>query len=156
MDSYYVYASPIGQLNIVEKKGYITNIALRDSVDVSQLTFSKTEVIAKCITQLEEYFRGQRKSFAIPLDPEGTEFQWLVWQELLKVPYGQCSSYHLVAEAIGSPKGARAVGRSVGANPVLILIPCHRILGSDGSLTGFSAGLKRKSFLLDLEGVIYR
>lgn len=156
MDSYYVYASPIGQLNIVEKKGYITNIALRDSFDVSQLSFSKTEVIAKCIIQLEEYFRGQRQSFEIPLNPEGTEFQWLVWQELLKVPYGQWSSYHLVAEAIGSPKGARAVGRSVGANPVLILIPCHRILGSDGSLTGFSAGLKRKSFLLDLEGVIYR
>lgn len=154
--SYYVYASPIGYLDIIEKDGFITNINISGETDTSSYTLRLTPVISKGIKELEEYFKGQRKDFDLPLEPCGSEFQWSVWKELLKIPYGEKRSYSDIAREAGTPKGARAVGHSIGQNPILIIIPCHRVLGKDGSLTGFSAGLKLKRFLLDLEGVEYR
>jgi methylated-DNA-[protein]-cysteine S-methyltransferase len=101
--------------------------------------------------QLDGYLRGELTEFSIPLDPAGTAFQLRVWEELRRIPYGQTRSYLEVATAIGRPERARAVGAANGANPIPILIPCHRVIGSDGSLVGFGAGLGWKRRLLELE-----
>lgn len=102
--------------------------------------------------QITEYLSGKRKSFSLPLKPEGTSFQKSVWNELLKIPYGTTTTYASIATAIGNPKACRAVGRAVGANPIFIIVPCHRVIGSSGKLTGFAYGLDVKRTLLDREG----
>jgi len=108
-----------------------------------------TEVAA----QLEEYFAGDRKEFTVPLAPSGTPFQLAVWTQLTKIPYGSTASYGDIARALGKrPVAARAVGLANGANPISIIVPCHRVIGSDGSLTGYGGGLDRKELLLRLEG----
>lgn len=107
--------------------------------------------LRKTRQQLTEYFSGQRQNFELPLDPIGTPFQQRVWQELCKIPYGECISYRQLAERVGSPKGYRAVGNANGKNPITIIQPCHRVIASDGTLGGYSAGLDRKRFLLGLE-----
>jgi methylated-DNA-[protein]-cysteine S-methyltransferase len=101
--------------------------------------------------QLEEYFQGKRTVFDVELDPVGTDFQKRAWKALLRIPYGEVSTYSQQAHFMGSAKWARAVGGANGRNPVPIFIPCHRVIGKDGSLTGFAGGLKIKSFLLQLE-----
>lgn len=106
--------------------------------------------------QLMEYAQGSRKEFSLPLKPHGTAFQQTVWQELSRVPYGCSISYGELARRIGRPTACRAVAQAVGANPCLVLLPCHRILGSDGSVTGFSAGLPLKRQLLTLEGILWK
>ncbi|MGH8218707.1 MAG: methylated-DNA--[protein]-cysteine S-methyltransferase [Steroidobacteraceae bacterium] len=103
------------------------------------------------IAQLEEYFAGQRQSFDLPLAPEGTDFQRTVWQALTRIPYGETISYGELARRIGKPQASRAVGLANGANPLPIVIPCHRVIGADGSLTGFGGGLDIKRKLLALE-----
>lgn len=103
--------------------------------------------------ELLEYLYGMRKNFTIPLDLNGTPFQKRVWNELLKIPYGKVKSYGQIAEELGKPKAARAVGMANNRNPVPILVPCHRVVGSDGSLVGYGGGLELKKFLLELEGV---
>lgn len=107
----------------------------------------------KLSAQLREYFSGERRDFDLPLAPAGTEFQKKVWAELRRIPYGQTISYLELAERIGDPKAVRAVARANALNPIAILIPCHRVIGSDGSLTGYAYGLDRKAGLLALEGV---
>lgn len=102
--------------------------------------------------QLGEYFAGARRAFTLPLAPAGTEFERRVWRELGAIPYGETRSYAEIAQAIGRPAACRAVGRANGRNPIAIVIPCHRVIGSDGSLTGYGGGLDLKRFLLDLEG----
>ncbi len=102
--------------------------------------------------QLAEYFAGERRDFDVPLAPEGTPFERSVWDELRKIPFGETRSYGEIAQAIGRPGAARAVGRANGANPIPIVVPCHRVIGSDGSLTGFGGGLEAKSRLLEIEG----
>lgn len=101
--------------------------------------------------QLNEYLSGKRKTFDIPLKPEGTEFQRAVWNELCKIPYGRTASYKEIAEAIGKHKAARAVGGANNKNPVMIIIPCHRVVGSNGSLTGYAFGIDIKEKLLNIE-----
>ena len=101
--------------------------------------------------ELKEYFAGKRQLFDITLEPEGTAFQHQVWQALVDIPYGETRSYGEIAEAIGNPKAVRAVGAANGANPIPIIVPCHRVIGSDGGLTGFGGGLDAKRYLLDLE-----
>lgn len=103
------------------------------------------------VVQLNEYLQGRRKYFDLPLDLRGTPFQLRVWEELRKIPYGETASYGQVAAAVGVPKGARAVGMANHANPVLLAVPCHRIIGSNGALVGFGCGLDLKQKLLDLE-----
>jgi methylated-DNA-[protein]-cysteine S-methyltransferase len=102
--------------------------------------------------QLAEYAGGERRRFALPLAPRGTDFERRVWQALTEIPYGETRSYAEIAAAVGSPAACRAVGRANGRNPIAIVIPCHRVIGSDGSLTGYGGGLDLKRFLLDLEG----
>jgi len=104
--------------------------------------------------QLEEYLLGQRKTLDIPLDLRGTEFQKTVWQALLKIPYGTTKSYSEVAKEINRPRAVRAVGGAIGANPVPIVVPCHRVIGKDGSLIGFAGGLDIKRQLLKIEGTL--
>ena len=111
----------------------------------------KTPLVDKIIAELEEYFSGKRKHFDIPIKAEGTDFQKRVWEELTKIPYGRTISYKKLAENIGNPKAARAVGMANNKNPVAIIITCHRVIGSDGSLTGYAEGLELKKYLLDLE-----
>ena len=109
------------------------------------------EPFSEVIRQLQAYFSGELKEFDLPLAMEGTEFQLRVWNALRAIPYGETISYALLAERIGNPKAVRAVGLANGSNPIPIIVPCHRVIGSDGSLTGFGGGLSTKKMLLELE-----
>ena len=112
-------------------------------------------ILKKTITQLAEYFAGKRDQFELPLDLRGgTEFQQAVWQALLAIPQGETASYGQVSQRIGKPAAVRAVGAAVGRNPVSIIVPCHRVVGADGSLTGYAGGLDRKTALLKLESAL--
>jgi methylated-DNA-[protein]-cysteine S-methyltransferase len=113
---------------------------------------SATDELDEVCRQLDEYFAGRRQRFELPLAPQGTVFQQAVWQALQSIPYGQTSSYSALAAKIARPKAVRAVGAANGANPIAIIIPCHRVIGRDGSLTGYAGGLPRKALLLRLEG----
>lgn len=108
-------------------------------------------VLERTTVQLDEYFAGTRTEFSIPLDPVGTEFQLQAWEALRLIPYGETSSYRQQAERVGRPSAVRAIGAANGRNPLSIVVPCHRVVGADGSLTGFGGGLEAKRFLLDLE-----
>jgi methylated-DNA-[protein]-cysteine S-methyltransferase len=108
-------------------------------------------ILNACLLQLEEYFNGARREFSVPLDLRGTEFRLGVWRALLQIPYGKTSSYGRIAATIGKPKASRAVGGANHNNPVSIIVPCHRVVGSDGGLTGYGGGLDRKRWLLDHE-----
>ena len=143
---------PDGEWEIFASEQGVTGISNR----VSCVRGPENEHSALAAEQLLEYFRGERTVFTVPLDLSGTPFQRSVWEELHQIPYGESVSYGHIAERIGRPKAVRAVGQAVGRNPCLILVPCHRILGKDGSLTGFSAGVELKRFLLDLEEIPYR
>ena len=114
------------------------------------------EVLRETRRQLDEYFRGERRQFALPLAPRGTSFQREVWQTLATIPYGGTISYAQLATQVGRPKAMRAVGAANGRNPLPIVLPCHRVIGADGSLTGFGGGLPTKQFLLALEGAMPR
>ncbi len=142
------FESMIGRIVVEDdgcfvKRVYIDN-AFCETVNDSEL-FKLTE------KQLNEYFNGTRKKFDIPLKPEGTEFQREVWNELCKIPYGKTASYKEIAEIIGKPKAARAVGGANNRNPIMIIIPCHRVVGSNGSLTGYAFGTDIKEKLLNIE-----
>jgi len=108
-------------------------------------------VLKAAQAQLDEYFRGERHEFDLPLAAQGTEFQQQVWQSLTQIPYGTTMSYGDLARKLGNPDATRAVGLANGKNPISIIVPCHRVIGADGSLTGFGGGVGRKRFLLDLE-----
>jgi len=108
-------------------------------------------VLLRAAQQLQAYFAGEAKDFDLPLDAQGTAFQMRVWQALQSIPYGQTRSYAQLAALVGSPKAARAVGLANGRNPLSIIVPCHRVIGADGSLTGYGGGLENKRFLLKLE-----
>lgn len=112
-------------------------------------------VIAETVRQLDEYFAGTRRDFDVELAPQGTEFQLAVWAQLRAIPYGQTTSYGEIARAIGRPNAVRAVGQANGANPHAIIVPCHRVIGSNSSLTGYGGGLERKRFLLGLEAAAF-
>ena len=161
MDSVFYYDYPIGKLGIAESKGAIRGVFFSgpafDRVNkkmtalAAETAVSETALIKKAAGQLDEYFKGKRKTFDLPLAPEGTDFQKQVWEGLLGVPFGQCCTYKGIALSIGRPKASRAVGMAANRNPIVIIIPCHRMLGSNGSLTGFAGGLPVKQQLLDLE-----
>ncbi|HEY1353238.1 MAG TPA: methylated-DNA--[protein]-cysteine S-methyltransferase [Ktedonobacteraceae bacterium] len=112
------------------------------------------EPLRQALDQLRRYFAGEPVQFSCPLDLRGTPFQLSVWEELYCIPYGQTRTYAQIASAIGCPKAARAVGAANGANPVAVIVPCHRVIGSDGALTGYGGGLYVKAWLLALEGVV--
>lgn len=108
--------------------------------------------MAFALSQLHEYFSGARQTFDLPLDVRGTTFQRAVWSQVVRIPYGATATYGDIAQLVGKPKASRAVGRAVGANPLPVVIPCHRVIGAQGALTGFGAGLNIKEALLRLEG----
>lgn len=146
------YQSPIGTLEILGSAAAITAINFLDSAPATPAQDELPAHLQTACRQLAEYFQGQRQTFDLPLEPAGTPFQQRVWQELLTVPYGRLLSYQDVANAIGNPHAVRAVGAANGQNPIPIVIPCHRILASDGKLTGYGGGLWRKEWLLRHEG----
>lgn len=114
------------------------------------------DLLNRVAAQLQEYFAGTRTTFDLPLEPSGTDFQLSVWELLRKIPYGVTTSYGELARRLGDPKASRAVGAANGANPIPIIVPCHRVVGSKGELTGFGGGLDRKRWLLEHEGALMR
>lgn len=112
---------------------------------------SSSQIILEARQELDEYFAGKRKAFDIPLEMIGTDFQKSVWQALLTIPFGKTVSYLDIAQRVGDPRGVRAVAQAIGANPLAIFVPCHRVIGSNGSLTGFAGGLDAKRYLLEIE-----
>lgn len=112
------------------------------------------EVLEDCAYQLQEYFEGKRQSFTLDLNPQGTPFQQQVWQALLDIPFGKTTSYLALSKTLGDVKAIRAVAAANGKNPLWIVIPCHRVIGSDGSLTGYAGGLHRKKWLLEHESPV--
>ena len=119
-----------------------------------EFTMASSAVIEQTVNQLADYFAGHLTTFNIPLQPVGTDFQRRVWKALLDIPYGQTRSYMEIAKSIGNPQGVRAVAQAIGANGIGIIIPCHRVIGSNHSLTGFAGGLDKKQLLLQLERTI--
>ena len=129
---------------------------LEISRENSDFSVEENEITALAAKEIGEYLIHIRTEFSFPMEYRGTPFRRQVWDALRQIPFGQTVSYGELAAAIGKPKAARAVGQAVGSNPFLIVVPCHRVLGKDGSLTGFSAGMDLKKFLLELEGIGWR
>lgn len=144
-----VITTPMGNLEILGNHKGITAVTFVDQP--STASTSMAEPLHRAKEQLQEYFDKNRQTFDLDLAPEGTEFQKRVWNELAQVPYGHTVSYMEIAKRLGDPKVIRAAASANGKNPIAIIIPCHRIIGSDGSLTGYAAGLDRKKQLLELE-----
>jgi len=143
------YKSPLGPIEIVGSKDSI--IALDFVEDMLPGDDELTFCVKECLKQVSEYFKGERREFFLDLQPAGTEFQKSVWRQLEKIPYGKTTSYGKVADIIGKPNASRAVGSANGKNPIAIIVPCHRVIGSDGSLTGYGGGLWRKRWLIGFE-----
>lgn len=155
MDYYtQIFSTPLGPMKAtVDQNSSLVQLGFVEE-EFSIERKENQDPVSKCtevVRQLEEYFRGVRRNFEITLAPQGTPFQQRVWAELLRVPFGNTLSYADQSRRLGDPKAVRAVARANGANPICIVIPCHRIIGSDGSLTGYAYGLERKKRLLALE-----
>lgn len=153
MNAIHVHESPVGPLTLVSDGAALAGVYFESQKHGSPPAGPKgtDKIIDMARKQLDSYFAGKRKSFDIPLRPVGTAFQTRVWDALTRIPYGETTSYGAIANAIGSPKAVRAVGAANGRNPIPIIIPCHRVIGANGSLTGFGGGMARKEHLLDLE-----
>lgn len=141
------YQTPLGLVQICAKDSGITKIAFADAANKQRPNVWTTQ----CIRQLQEYFDGLRNEFTLPLVLEGTAFQKKVWTALCKIPYGETRSYQDIARMIDQPKACRAVGMANNRNPIVIVIPCHRVIGKNKTLVGYGGGLKRKEYLLKLE-----
>jgi methylated-DNA-[protein]-cysteine S-methyltransferase len=151
----FYFDSPLGLLKIITRDDHLITLSFTDDVhlkptDNNKLTRFNTDINH----QLIEYFQGTRSIFDIPIKFEGTQFEKDVWQHLLNIPYGQTITYGSIANHLGDMKKVRAVGRTVGKNPVGIIVPCHRVIGSNGHMTGYAGGLWRKEWLLRHEGVL--
>ena len=152
--------TPIGSLDVVGRREsdreVLVHLTLPEgTADPHWAVVERREdALPEIRRQIEEYFDGRRQDFDLDVDGAGTEFQRLVWAELAKIPFGETRSYADVARAIGRPAAVRAVGAANGRNPIPIVVPCHRVIGADGSLTGFGGGLEAKRWLLELEGVL--
>lgn len=140
----------IGQLKITADETAVNSI-LFVFKDTEMEEENLNSVIIQCKTELAEYFAGKRKEFNVPIHQDGTEFQHRVWNELMKIPYGKTVSYNDIAIALGDKKSVRVVGSSNGKNKISIIVPCHRVIGKDGSLTGYAGGMWRKQWLLNHE-----
>jgi len=144
--------SPIGALVITASDAAVLSIELAREEDRALHGHSDTEpVLNRAAAELREYFDGKRNAFTFKMNPEGTPFQQNVWNALLQIPFGETRTYGQIASVAGSPKGARAVGMACNKNPIMIAVPCHRVVGADGSLTGYAGGTQVKQELLDLE-----
>lgn len=149
MRYYLKYNSPLGELYLIEEENFLVEInfynAPKDTIE------KETSFLIKCRNELAEYFNKERKEFTIPIKLKGTDFQKKVWNSLLKIPFGETRSYKDIAIDIGNPKASRAVGMANNRNPLPIIVPCHRVIGSNKKLIGYGGGLDKKIFLLELE-----
>ncbi|MDR0994409.1 MAG: methylated-DNA--[protein]-cysteine S-methyltransferase [Verrucomicrobiota bacterium] len=148
----YIHPTPIGHLHLVEKDGKL--VSARRTQEAGTLPAAAvvpSALLKQAVRQLDEYFAGTRKAFDLPLAPEGTAFQRMVWDALTRIPYGKTRSYGQIAAEVGRPKAVRAVGMANNRNPLPLFIPCHRVVGADGSLVGFALGLPAKARLLRAE-----
>lgn len=142
----------IGKIGIIEEENKIIKIVANEKIE--KVAEKDTSLLIEASKQIQQYLDGKRKSFDLPLNPKGTEFMKKVWEALLKIPYGETKTYKQIAQMIGNPKAVRAVGMTNHNNPIPIVIPCHRVIGSNGSLTGYALGLDMKKYLLELENTI--
>ena len=146
----FTYETILGSVTFVEENGTLLAVTTHRSYEgICQ----ETPLIKEACRQLSEYLKGERKTFDLPLNPKGTDFQKRVWRALCDIPYGETRSYKQIAEAIGNPKAVRAVGMANNRNPITIVVPCHRVIGADGKLVGYGGGLEMKEFLLRLETI---
>lgn len=145
------YESPIGLIEIDGTSEAVTSLNFVEQVSCE---LEPNSIVEEAIQQVSEYFLGTRTGFSLPIVLQGTDFQRLVWQQLLAIPFGRTVSYQDVANAIGNPRAVRTVGAANGQNPISIIVPCHRVVGSNGSLTGYGGGLWRKEWLLRHEGAL--
>lgn len=143
------YDSPVGPMTLVQEGEVLTRLDFNTPSQAEETT----PLLLEARRQLQEYFAGERKAFALPLAPAGTAFQKKVWAALREIPWGETRSYGDIARAIGKPTACRAVGMANGRNPLPVFIPCHRVIGTNGSITGYSGGLEKKKFLLRLEEI---
>lgn len=151
----FQYNSPIGYIDVIQTESYISQVFFNTNPVYNALTSTpESELLLRTKNILDKYFNGEPINFReIPVKPDiGTEFQHLVWDTIHQIPYGEVRSYKWIAEQIGRPKAVRAVGNATGSNPISIVIPCHRVIGSNGNLGGYGGGIERKRQLLALEG----
>ena len=151
MKSTWQINSPFGSLWITEENNAITHLQFNKDDLLIGYNYQKTPLIERADAQLAEYFQGKRQEFDLPITPQGSDFQKSVWQELQNIPYGKTCSYKDIAISLGNPNASRAVGNANNKNPIAVIIPCHRVIGHDGSLVGYAGGLHIKKYLLDLE-----
>lgn len=164
----YLYDSPLGQLHLVATPSTLRAVLWPTDAETDRVTFanggigeieaienvselSDHKVLSETVNQLDQYFAGQRRTFDLPLEPQGTEFQVQVWYSLAEIGYGETATYSQQAKAIDNEAAVRAVGAANGKNPLSIVLPCHRVVGADGKLTGFAGGLEAKAWLLEHE-----
>jgi methylated-DNA-[protein]-cysteine S-methyltransferase len=146
------YESTIGCLRITGTEEGILTVSFVETA--GSPSNDLPECLQLCVQQLDEYFQGTRTTFSVNLIPQGTEFQQQVWQQLLRIPFGETTTYHHIADALNKPRGSQAIGRANALNPIAILVPCHRVIANDGKLTGYAGGLWRKEWLLRHEGAL--
>jgi methylated-DNA-[protein]-cysteine S-methyltransferase len=147
----FFYEYPVATIGIAEDTGALCRVFFCTGKNLAGFSIAQTPLIKKASAQLAEYFDGSRTSFDLPLVLRGTDFQLSVWKALQSIPAGATRTYKDVAVLVGKPKASRAVGMANNRNPIAIIIPCHRVIGADGSLTGYAGGLPVKQYLLDLE-----
>jgi methylated-DNA-[protein]-cysteine S-methyltransferase len=153
--NYIIIDSPIGELLVTATDDALTGLEMAPFERPAEPARARSnDVLRAARTQLNAYFRGKRMAFDLPLAPAGTPFQQGVWQELVRIPLGETISYAQLAERVGRPGHFRAVGSANGRNPISLIIPCHRVIGSGGSLTGYGGGIDRKRWLLDHEAAM--
>ena len=149
-----VMNSPVGKIEIIEENEKLIELNIYNeerNEKKNNIIEEDTRLLLEVEKQLKEYFKGKRTKFEIPLNPKGTEFMKKVWKELLKIPYGETRTYKEIAKKTGNSKASRAVGMANNKNPIPIIIPCHRVIGSNNKLVGYALGLDMKKYLLDLE-----
>ncbi len=146
-----VHSSPVGPLTLVSDGGSLVGLHFEGWYPPAGAIQESDPVLVTTARQLDGYFAGRLRTFDLPLAPAGTPFQQRVWSALSDIPFGETRSYGQLAKTIGKPSAMRAVGAANGRNPIAIVVPCHRVIGADGSLTGFGGGIERKKFLLSLE-----
>ena len=149
-----IFECPLGPLLLAAEATGIRQITFLEEEKIRQVRPESSPILSRLFEQLEEYFAGNRTAFDLPLDPEGTEFQKKIWRELLHIPYGSTITYGELSERVGDKKAVRAIGKANGQNPLPIIIPCHRVVGSNNDLVGYSGGIERKRWLLQHEGAL--
>lgn len=144
----YTYQTKIGPITIHESNNKITKILINEKNSVNT---EESNLTKQTIKEINEYLDHKRTDFTIPLDPQGTDHQIKVWNELKKIPYSETRTYKELATSLGNPNASRAIGSACGKNPIMIIVPCHRVIGTDGKLTGYAGGIGVKEKLIDLE-----